>query len=184
MDKLDFEMYRIVYKNGVLDLKALEFREGLQRTDFVTKTIQFDFEKPKVEHTAFVKEVVKKICNYDENHLDRYLSCLGYAFTGDSTKLCIIFYIVGILASNGKSTIFDVLEDMIPEYVCKAKKECLDVGADLRKQINSMRGKLIVYLNEVTKKPKDTEAMKELADGTGFSYDKLYSVSVAIFNKR
>ena len=79
VDRLDFEPYRIVFRNGILNLKDLSFRKGILRSDFVTKTIKFDFEVPSDADLEFVRLQVKKICNYNDIHLE-YFSHQGSYF--------------------------------------------------------------------------------------------------------
>ena len=42
--KLDTTKYQVAYTNGVLDLKTMQFRYGLRCSDFLTKTIGFDYD--------------------------------------------------------------------------------------------------------------------------------------------
>lgn len=179
-DKLDNGLYKMVYRNGILDLKTMIFKKGIQQGDFITKTIPFDFEQPTPEEIDYVKENLKKICNYDDKHLDYYLSTLGYAFTGDSSKEQMFWYLRGQTAENGKSIVFEVLEKLMPNYVIKANSDILDKGADMRKEVSTWRGIKLLWLNEVSVKPKDEDLVKALCDGTGYKYNRLYSTDAIV----
>lgn len=172
---LDVALYKIAYKNGTLDLKTMKFKKGFEKSDYITKTIPFDYEKPSSEDVAVVRKILKKICNYNESHLEYYLSSLGYAFTGDSQREQIFNYFVGQTASNGKSMPFETLEFLMPNYVKKGTPDILDKGADVRKEIATWRGILLLWINELSTKKKDEDFIKALADGTNHKYNRLYS---------
>jgi len=176
VDKLDKQTYVAVFEDGLLDLKTLTFRSGIKQTDFVSKTIPFKYEKPKDEDIAFVREVIKKICNYKEEHLDYYLSTLGYALTGDASMEQLFWYLRGQTAENGKSFIFETLEELMPCYVSKGSSDVLDKGADIRKDLATWRALRILWLNEVSTRAKDEDLTKALCDGTNYKNKELYSI--------
>ena len=180
INKLDQLKYKIVYRNGILDLKTLVFTGGIKQTDYVSKTLTFDYEKPKNEDVDTVRETLKKICNYNEEHLKYYLSTLGYALTGDAAKEQLFWYLRGETAENGKSVIFEILENIMPVYVSKAKSDILDKGADNRKELATWRGLRILWLNEVSTKAKDEDFVKAACDGTGMKNAELYAVKAVM----
>jgi hypothetical protein len=179
-NKLDNSLYKMAFKNGILDLKTMKFDDNIRQTDFITKTIPFNYEVPTDKDVAYVKENLKKICNYNDKHLDYYLSSLGYAFTGDSSKEQMFWYLRGQTAQNGKSIVFEVLEKLMPNYVTKATSDILDKGADKRKEVSTWRGIKLLWLNEVSTKPKDEDLVKALCDGTGYKYNRLYSTDAVV----
>jgi hypothetical protein len=130
---------------------------------------------PSNKDIEYIKENLKKICNYNDTHLDYYLSSLGYAFTGDSSKEQSFWYLRGQTAENGKSIVFETLEKIMPNYVIKANSDILDKGADMRKEVSTWRGIKLLWLNEVSVKAKDEDLVKALCDGTGYKYNRLYS---------
>jgi hypothetical protein len=180
ISKLDNGLYKMVYRNGILDLKTMQFQFGIQQDDYMTKTIPFDYQVPTADDKAAVREILKKICNYDESHLNYYLSALGYAFTGDSSREQNFWYLRGQTASNGKSVIFETLEKLAPNYVTKANSDILDKGADLRKEVPTWAGCKILWLNEVSTKRKDEDIVKSICDGTSLKYNKLYSINAIV----
>ena len=176
INKLDTYTYKIFYKNGMLDLKTLKFRKNIYSKDYITKTINFDYEEPTEQDMNEVYKVLKKICNWNDEHLNYYLSTMGYAMTGDSKKEQDFYYLRGETAGNGKSTIFEALSNIIPNYVHKALQETFDKGADLRKEINGWRGLRILFNDELTEDKKNSELLKAIANGTTYKYNKLWSV--------
>jgi hypothetical protein len=101
---------------------------------------------------------------------------LGYALTGDSTKEQNFWYLLGQTADNGKSIIFEVLEKIMPNYVRKGVPNCLDMKADLKKEIAAWHGLKLLWLNELSESAKDQDVVKALCDGTSMSYNKNYAI--------
>jgi phage/plasmid-associated DNA primase len=172
---LDNGLYKLAFQNGILDLKTGEFREGIYQTDFLTKCIPHAYIKPKDEEVKWVRNKLKQICNWNDAHLEYYLSMIGYALTGDSTKEQNFWYLLGQTAENGKSIIFEVLETIMPNYVRKGIPNILDMKADLRKEIATWRGLKLLWLNELSDSKKDQDVVKALCDGTSMSYNRLYT---------
>jgi hypothetical protein len=176
--KLDVNKYNVAYKNGMLDLKTLEFREGLIPSDMITQTIPYNYEKGDEQTISKVRLELLKICNNNETHLEYYLSALGYAMTGDSMKLQEFYYIIGQTASNGKSIIFEALNDIIPPYCKKIDSNAFEVkNSQLHKEIASWHGKRIGWINELTTAKQDAELIKQVADGTPIPYKVMYGTT-------
>jgi hypothetical protein len=175
MKQLDNYKYKIVFKDGILDLKTLKFKKGIYQEDFISKTIPFNYQEPSQEEKNFVKTQLKKICNWNDAHLDYYLSTLGYAMTGDSDKEQMFYYLRGQTAENGKSLIFETLEKIMPNYVSKGTSNILDKGSELKKEIPTWKGLLILWLNELSNKIKDEDLVKSICDGTDYKFGKNYA---------
>lgn len=180
LEKLDNNPYKIAYKNGILDLQTLEFREGLVYSDYLTHTLPFKFGKASAEDKQWVKEELKKICNYNDKHLERYLGQLGYAFCGDASKVQEFYNMKGEQASNGKSTPFDVLTLIAPNYVVKLNSNTFEKSMKgmIHKVIATLRGKRIYWVNELDETAIQDEGMlKNIRDGTQVQYPVMYGVS-------
>ena len=176
--KLDVLKYQVAYKNGILDLKSLFFREGLFGSDYITKTIPYNYEASNETDRAIVLKELLKICNMKQEHLDYYLSYLGYAMTGDSQRLQQFWYMLGQTASNGKSVIFEALMEVIPNYIVKIENTAFEMGNNaIHKEIATWRGARIGWVNELTKKKQDAELFKQIADGTTIKYKVMYGNS-------
>jgi len=180
ISQLDNGLYKLAFQNGILDLKTLEFREGIHQEDFLTKSIQHSYIKPSQEKIDWVRNKLKQICNWKEEHLEYYLSMLGYALTGDSTKEQNFWFLLGQSAENGKSIIFEVLEKIMPNYVRKGVPNILDMKADLKKEIATWRGLKILWLNELSTSAKDQDVVKATCDGTSMSYNRNYATEAEI----
>lgn len=176
--KLDVLKYQVAYKNGILDLKTLYFREGIFGSDYITKTIPYNYEASTEAHREIVLKELLKICNMKQEHLDYYLSYLGYAMTGDSQRLQQFWYMLGQTASNGKSVIFEALMEIIPNYIVKIENTAFEMGNNaIHKEVATWRGARIGWVNELTKKKQDAELFKQIADGTTIKYKVMYGNS-------
>jgi hypothetical protein len=180
LDKLDNTLYKMVFKNGIFDLKTMTFHQGIHYEDYITKTIPFNYEVPDKNDVEWVKNQLLKICNFNQTHLEYYLSSFGYALTGDSGKEQMFNYFRGQTASNGKSIILEALENIMPNYVAKANKDFMDKGADLRKEVATWLGLKILWINEVSTKLKDEDMVKAICDGTSYKFNKLYAEEAVI----
>lgn len=173
--KLDTTPYFVAYQNGMYDLKTGNFRSGLKPTDYLTQTIPYDFETAVETDVSTVKLELLKICNNNYEHLEYYLSSLGYSMTGDSSREQKFWSIRGQKASNGKSVIFDALMNIIPNYIVKMESDIFEVNYGSRhKEISTWKGVRIGYINELSKKRQDENVLKELADGTCMRFKVMY----------
>lgn len=174
-NKLDSIPYKIAYKNGIMDLKTLEFRSGIRSSDFITKTIPYNYEEGKKEDIIKIKKELLKICNMNEAHLEYYLSTLGYSLTGDASKIQEFYCLRGQKASNGKSVIFEALTEIMSSYVLKLESTIFETTYSNRhKEIARWRGVRIAWVNELSTKKQDENEIKNLADGTAISYKVMY----------
>jgi len=173
--QLDTATYQVAYLNGILDLRTLKFREGLNASDYLTKTIPYNYVKSADKDVAHIRSELLKICNNNVAHLEYYLSFLGYAMTGDSMKIQQFWYLRGQTASNGKSVIFDALTQIIPNYVTKLESDLFETDYGSRhKEVAMWRGTRIAWLNEVSSKKQDDKEIKNLAEGTPVRYKVMY----------
>lgn len=178
---LDTNKYEVAFKNGILDLRTLNFRVGILPTDFLTKTIPFDYMKANEEDKNFVRNELKKITNNSETHLNYYLSILGYAMTGDASRIQEFYYLLGQKACNGKSVVFEALTEIMPNYVVKTGNDIFEKNNNTRhKEMARWNGIRICWADELTKNKQDVELLKELTNGTSLTYKALYKNSVVL----
>jgi hypothetical protein len=177
-ENLDTNIYQIAFKNGIFDLRLGEFRVGLFPSDFITKTLPYDYQPPNEKDISMVKGELKKICNYNDTHLDYYLSILGYALTGDAMRQQEFYYLRGQKAGNGKSVIFEALDDILPIYSMKMESDVFNENNSNRhKEIATWAGMRLAWANEIGTKKLDREFLKDVSDGTKVKYKPLYKES-------
>jgi phage/plasmid-associated DNA primase len=180
IEKLDNNPYQIAYKNGILNLRTLKFREGLESSDYLTQTLPFKWVKAKQADKDWVSHEIKKICNYKKEHMERVLGQLGYAFCGDASKIQELYNAKGETASNGKSTIYEVLSKCAPNYVKKLDTNVFEKSMKqmIHKTIATLRGKRVMWLNEMDGSAVQDEAiLKNMRDGKPMSYNVMYGVN-------
>lgn len=182
INRLDDNKYQLTFQNGILDLKTMNFRNGLFKEDYLTKCIPCNYSKSTEEQKKEVERELLKICNNKQSHLEYYLSLIGYSLTGDSDKEQIFGYFRGQSASNGKSIIFEVLEEIMPNYIKKADNKIFDVNFDMKKELPSFYGKRLIWVNELSELKKDSDRLKALSDGTTYSFGRNYAVESEILN--
>lgn len=180
-NKLDVNLYKVAFQNGVYDLKSNTFREGLCYDDFLSSTIPHDYCESNTEDIEFVKNVLLKICNCNTEHLNYYLSTLGHAMTGDADKEKALYYLVGLIGDNGKTLFVDVLSNIMPNYVYKIDKHTFEKGfTKAHKYLARVRGKRIVYVEELSKNKQNTELLKEYGDGKSIENEIMFGTAESI----
>ena len=182
VDKLDDKKYHIAFKNGLLDVRNMAFRKGFLYDDYLTSTLKCDYNETRnTENEAFVREQLKKICNYKESNLDYLLSIFGYSLLGDAEKEKAIWSACGQKGDNGKSTVLDVMTDIMPCYVAKTDSKVLEANYTKKHKFMGGFSKRIVWCDEFDKKAKvDVKMLKEIADGKKISNEVMYGTSEGI----
>ena len=131
-----------------------------------TKTIPFKYNEPSQEQTEFVKNVIYKICNCNQSHVNYYLGVLGQALLGDAELEKALYFCVGIGGNNGKTLILEALADIMPNYVSKIERKTFEKGyTKAHKHLAGTKGKRIVYVEELSSKEQEIDILKEIADG-------------------
>ena len=185
-DKLDNTGGKIVFADGIFDLKTGEFNIGIRRDDYVSFTLSIhyppDFDNKKM---ATLKKTLKKILNWNDEHLEYYLGVLGYAFCGDAHLEKSIYYIVdgteGGRGDNGKTFFFDVLTHLFPTYVKQTDPKLLEASnTKTHKQLPELNGARIVWADEGTKHKLNAALMKKIGDGMSIDTDIMYGNTVSL----
>ena len=186
--KLDNNPYKIAFQDGIYDMRENKFNKGYSDYDYLTKTIPFKYNEPTQEHMDFVKNVIYKICNCNQSHMDYYLGVLGQALTGDAELEKSLYFCVGVGGNNGKTLILEALADIMPNYVSKIERKTFEKGyTKAHKHLTGTKGKLIIYVEELSSKEQEIELLKELADGKGvkneilFGTDELINILFKLF---
>jgi phage/plasmid-associated DNA primase len=117
--RLDRTPNYLAFKNGMLDLTSKTFRRGLCQSDYLTRTIPYDYEKCDETDKATLKQDLMKITNNKQEHFDYIFSVLGYSFLGKAHLEQVYWFFLG-MGSNGKSLLLEVLKALFPNYVTKS----------------------------------------------------------------
>jgi phage/plasmid-associated DNA primase len=184
-DTLDTMPNIMAFQNGIMDLKTKVFRYGIKGDDNLTDTIKYDWTPPNLVKTEFVKSVLKKILNNNEEHMEYYLSVIGYSFIGmPQLEKSLYFMIDGTdngKGDNGKTFFFDIMNTLMPYYVYKSKGSLLEEGnAKVHKQLCMTKGKRLVWLDEFSTKKTNAVLLKEIADGKTIENEVMFGTSESI----
>jgi phage/plasmid-associated DNA primase len=168
------------FRNGKLDLKTMELCDRTE-DDFVTEYLNYDFQlKVNKAVKNEVVEVLKKICNSDDNDYDFITNFLAYCITSE-TKEQKYLNVVGPSASNGKSTIIKLMEEALSIYIFKAKKDLFsEAYSKGHKYFAQTKNKRIVYIEELDKKKVDADLIKDVVDGNQINNEVLFSTTEKI----
>lgn len=175
----------MAFQNGIMDLKTKTFRYGLKSDDNLTDTIKYDWNPPNLIKTEFVKSVLKKILNNNEEHMEYFLSVIGYSFIGMPQLEKSLYFMIDATdngkGDNGKTFFFDIMNTLMPYYVYKTKGSLLEEGnAKVHKQLCMTKGKRLVWLDEFSTKKTNAVLMKEVADGKTIENEVMFGTSESI----
>ena len=182
-DKLDATKGVLAFSNGVMDLESKIFRKGIFWTDYLTDTIHYPYMESNFD---FIKSVLLKILNNNKEHLEYFLSIIGYCFIGQAELEKAMFFAVDKTdegkGDNGKTFFFEIMSHLMPCYVYNSKSSLLDKkNTKVHKQLSVMKGKLLVWMDElVAESELNAVLMKELANGNSMENEVMFGTSEKI----
>lgn len=167
----------INFRNCKLDLRTLEYSDR-DENDFVTEFLDYDF-MPKADKKIKeeIKQILKQICNNNDEDYNFIMSYLGYCITSE-TKEQKYLNVVGPSASNGKSTLIKFMEAVFNIYTFKSDKRLFSESfGKSHKYFSGMKNKRIVYIEELDKKKIDGDLLKDTVDGNKMSNEVLFGTT-------
>ena len=181
IDKLDKHPYKLVFKNGIYDIKNKTFRQ-IEKHDFISKTMKTDYNNNiNQENKDWILGQLLKICNMNQKHLEYYLSILGFCLLGIPEKQQEIYCLVGQRASNGKTILLEALMNIFDIYLGKSDSKLFESDCNKKHKYltafinNTYR---IIICNEFDDKKKiDSKIFKELADGLSLDNEILFGTT-------
>lgn len=184
-DKLDNNPEILAFKNGVMDLKTKKFRAGICADDYLTDTLPYEYAAADTNKTVWLKKVLLKILNNNSEHLEYFLSLIGFSFIGSPhLQKSLYFCVDKTMASrgdNGKTFWFDILTTLCPNLVYKTNKSFLEAdNKKVHKQLSNMKGKRLVWMDEFDEKKTNAELMKVIGEGTKYENEVMYGTSEEI----
>lgn len=182
-ERFDNIPYQIPYKNGLWCLRTSTFREGILPSDYLTHTLPFNYEPAVEADKAWLREQLKKICNNNETHLNRFLSEFGMWLCGDPSLIQELYVFKGEKAGNGKSSLLDALTEIIPNLCKKLDSNVFEKSAKstLHKTTATLLGVRIAWVNEVDASAvQDEGTLKTWTDGNTATYNALYGVNMSL----
>ncbi len=198
LEKLNVNSGSLSFQNGILDLETGEFRAGLVWDDYLTEDgiIKYDYDEQYYtteahkEKYEWFKNKVKEIANNNDDHLNYYQVLLGFSLIGKPELEKMMMFMIdksGGGGDNGKSLMFELLTDIMPNYVYKTDATMIEDGnTKSHKQIIKTDKKRIVWLDEMRKnKVLNTKLLKILGEGSSTETEIVYGTSyhLAIYYK-
>ena len=178
INKLNCTIDKIVFNNGIYDLMDEKFISGFNAHDYISETLNFEYQVAEKDDIIYVKEQIKKICNYNDEHCEYFLSKLGAVFTARSSEMQEFYNCTGQKACNGKSSIFEALTSIAPLYVGKMSSSALEANnTKVHKDIAKWRGKRLMWIDELSPKKQNTDLLKIIANGMTISYEVMYGTT-------
>ena len=171
------QLYNIQFKNGLFDLKKMEFRKRTKK-DYVTHILNWEYN-PEVKEEDFleVKDFFRKL-QPDEEQRKFSLSWLASQLDGNIDKAKFKMNI-GYSAENGKSTEAEVHSTVFGFY-------CKKLSANYFSENNAKRHKETIhllkmpirfaYIEELRQNKLDADFLKEFCDGK-LECDQLFKES-------
>lgn len=184
-DKLDVMIGKLAFRNGVMDLETKVFRDGIRFDDYITDTIPYDYKPADPEKIRVLKGYLLEILNNNPEHLEYFLSIIGFSFIGIPHKEKSIYFCVDKTTThkgdNGKSFYFDILKTLLPCYAYKTNKSFLEAdNKKSHKQFVKMKGKRLVFADEFEEKGIDEERIKIVAEGSVAENEVMFGTSEEI----
>jgi len=185
INRLDKLTDRLAFKNGVYNLKTGKFRRGIVPDDYITQTIQYDYIPANPEKTKYVKGVLLKILNNNPEHLEYFLSIIGYTFIGRANLEKAFYFCIDKTTDskgdNGKTFYFEILNTLMPCYVYNTKGNFLEKdNKKQHKQLAKMKGMRLVWVDEFGTNHMDAEFVKKLGDGMTMENEVMFGTSEKI----
>lgn len=169
---------KIVYKDGIWDLKEQKFEAGFKASDYISQTLDFEYKPATASDKEYVKKQIKKICNYDDTHTEYFLSILGFALTGRADEKQEFYNCTGQKACNGKSSLFEAITKIAPIYAAKVSSNAFEENNTKRhKEIAKWGGKRILWADELSARKQDTEFFKLISNGTPIPYEVMFGTT-------
>jgi len=181
-DKLDTTAGVLAFQNGIMDLKTKRFRQGILASDLITQTIPHDYTPGEPEKLQYIKDVLTKIMNNNTEHMEYYASLIGFSLIGSPHLEKSIYFCVDKTSTasgdNGKTFFFDILSELMPNYVYKTKGTLIEEGnTKVHKQLAMVKGKRLLWADELSKKKLNAELMKEIGDGFKIENEVMFGTS-------
>jgi len=178
--KVDENRHLLACRNGIFDMKTLEFRDGKQE-DYMSFSTGLDVEDlhyaayPAWQDVSrFIEEVLpnRTVRDYTVRHLAFCLSGVGNQR----------FHILTGSGSNGKSMLMNLVETALGDYACKVPISMITQGrnksSSASPEVVRLKGRRFVTMQEPDESvPLNTGLMKEITSSEKILCRDLYAGS-------
>jgi hypothetical protein len=181
LGRLNQDRNLLGFNNGVLDLSTKEFRNG-NEYDYISYTTGYNYEEePNEEKMCLLKRILWTICSENKNKYDTLLKVLARAMCGDNTSTLQKFYcFYGPTASNGKSTIQNLISHAFGDYFCFCNTTFITQQSARTDSANgdlaSMTGRRFLFMSETEKDTRfNVATIKNFSGEDKYTFRNLYS---------
>ena len=156
-NELDTDNYILGVANGIINLKTGALREP-RREDLITKRapVAYDLNASAPIFMSFLE----RIMNGNSAMISFIQRAVGYSLTGATDEQCL-FFLHGS-GSNGKSTLLNVIKELLGDYALQCPAETLMVkpgGGSIPNDIARLRGARMVATSETEEGRRFAEVM-------------------------
>lgn len=166
----------INFKNGLFNINTKEFKAHTPEYFSINQlNVNLNFEVEKVQA---IEDVLNKLsCNIPERK-EAILEMIGYSMT-TSVKLQKAFVLYGKTAGNGKSTLINIISDMIGKS--NIGNVTLDDLSNNKFASSGIKGKLLNVGSEMTKEYlKDVSTFKQWITGDDLEVEEKFKAKQTI----
>lgn len=154
------------FNNGVIDLQTGNFRKGLPN-EYINYTTGYDYKK--VDNLTNINKFFSDVLQ-NEQIRKYFINILSLALE-DINRRQEIYFCLGEEASNGKSTVCELLERAFGEFGCRFPTNLITSGRENSNQANSsmmvLKNKRFGYCSEPEKnKQINVNVVKEMTGDT------------------
>lgn len=185
-DKLDTKAGCFAFSNGVYNVKTDTFTEGFKKDDYISKPNPFPYEKTYDKDAMnYVIKKIKEIANNDKEQFNFIMRCIAVSLCADPERLKAqhFFSFYGAKGSNGKSALFNILNGIFPEYVCKINKEFItEKTTKAHKFLVKFKKNRMIFITEAPDENTkiDLSLVKEITGEAQIDNEVMYSTSESI----
>lgn len=178
VNKLDADKDSINFRNGLIELKTGKFRKRTEK-DYVTKYLDYDYTEKRYEtEKKDIINLMMMVYNNDPSLVLTNLSWFGYCLTGHISEQKFMA-LIGHGASNGKSTMSELFQNVFDIYSFKAERKTF--SADYQKKhkqyINFKKPTRYIWLEEIDKSKLDVDVIKDIVSSEKLNVEIMYGTS-------
>lgn len=173
------QLERLVFKNGVLDMRTGDFRDYEKDDNILNEhIIPYEYSPSTEQEQQLLLNTLGKIFCNNEEMLLFYQRTLGYSLSGIKDQE-VLYGQIGHTSGNGKSKLMEYLSAILPCYVEKANKDVFEMNYSKRhKYINKWFGKRVIFAEELPKGKKlDADFIKSITGERNYNTDVMYGNS-------
>jgi phage/plasmid-associated DNA primase len=163
------------FNNGQLNIRTGEFRERV-RDDHISVCLPDDYS-PEINESIVrhILELLKQNFNDSDEQLNAQLSWMAYSLTGDKSIQRYFCYI-GAGASNGKTTLLEIITKTFPKYAVMLapdtfSKTAIKNGGSLAMLQQPLR---MTYIEELQEEELNAGLLKAFTGGKKITVKGLY----------